>query len=86
VKPSDRFRTTGEEACAIDPATGHCATCADEGVEGRVVALLAGALAEVEMQGRVREVAVDLLGEVSVGDRVLVHAGVAIARLQTDHG
>jgi hypothetical protein len=67
--------------CEIDPATGRCATCADEGVEGRVLALREGALAEVEMEGRVREVAVELLDEVAVGDRVLVHAGVAIAWL-----
>jgi hypothetical protein len=72
--------------CEIDPATGRCATCADEGVEGRVLALHEGALAEVEMEGRVREVAVELLDEVAVGDRVLVHAGVAIAWLGGAHG
>lgn len=69
------------DACPVDPATGRCATCADEGVEGRVLALREGALAEVEMEGGVREVAMELLEGVAVGDRVLVHAGVAIARL-----
>lgn len=71
--------------CEIDPMTGRCATCADEGVEGRVLALRDGALAEVEMEGRVREVAVELLDRVGVGDRVLVHAGVAIAWLGSGH-
>lgn len=67
--------------CEADPVTGRCATCADEGVEGRVVTLGEDGLAEVEMEGRVREVAVELLDAVRVGDRVLVHAGVAIAHL-----
>ncbi len=67
--------------CERDPLTGRCITCADEGVEGRVVALHEDALAEVEMGGEVREVAVELLEDVTVGDRVLVHAGVAIAHL-----
>lgn len=67
--------------CEVDPATGRCATCADEGIEGRVLSLADGDLAEVEMEGHVREVAVELLDRVAVGDRVLVHAGVAIAWL-----
>lgn len=67
--------------CEPDPLTGRCVTCADEGVEGRVLALLEHALAEVLMEGRVREVAMDLLDDVAVGDRVLVHAGVAIAHM-----
>ncbi|MBA2245244.1 MAG: HypC/HybG/HupF family hydrogenase formation chaperone [Gemmatimonadetes bacterium] len=61
--------------------TGRCATCADEGIEGRVLALIGGSLAEVEMEGQVREVAMDLLDQVAIGDLVLVHAGVAIAHL-----
>lgn len=67
--------------CEADPVTGRCATCADEGVEGRVVTLGDDGLAGVEMEGRIREVAVELLDAVRVGDRVLVHAGVAIAHL-----
>ncbi len=69
--------------CEVDPLTGRCITCSDEGVEGRVVALHDDALAEVEMGGEVREVAIELLDNVTVGDRVLVHAGVAIAHLGT---
>jgi hydrogenase expression/formation protein HypC len=67
--------------CPIDPGTGHCITCADEGIEGKVVALRDDALAEVEMEGRMREIAIELLADVQVGDRVLVHAGIAIAHL-----
>lgn len=73
-------------SCRPDPATGHCITCSDEGVEGRVLALRGDDLAEVEMEGEARKVATELLDGVAVGDVVLVHAGVAIARLEGHHG
>lgn len=66
--------------CEPDPVTGRCATCADEAVEGRVLALGEDALAQVQMEGTIRTVAMELLDDVRVGERVLVHAGVAIAR------
>jgi hypothetical protein len=68
-------------ACVPD-ATGRCATCADEGVEALVVAVLDDATAAVQMEGRRQEVAIELLEGIRAGDRVLVHAGVAIARLE----
>lgn len=67
--------------CVPDPVTGRCATCADEGEEGRVVSLGADALARVEIAGEIREVAMDLVEGIAPGDRVLVHAGVALVRL-----
>jgi hydrogenase maturation factor len=59
--------------------SGHCVTCSDEGVPLRVL--------EVRPDGVVvceggAEVMTDLVGEVGAGEEVLVHAGVAIARLQ----
>lgn len=59
----------------------HCITCADEGRAGRVVALHAASMASVELDGRIEEVALDLLDGVAPGDHVLVHAGVALVRL-----
>jgi hydrogenase maturation factor len=56
----------------------HCITCSDEGVSMRVVEALPGAIARCE--GGV-EVMTDLVGDVEAGDELLVHAGVAIARL-----
>jgi hydrogenase expression/formation protein HypC len=56
----------------------HCVTCADEGVPMRVLEVRPGNIALCE--GDV-EVMTDLVGDVSSGDDVLVHAGVAIARL-----
>jgi hydrogenase maturation factor len=63
--------------------TEHCVTCADEGVEMRVSSLdTASALAVcVDDAGRPTTVEIGLVPEVVTGDRVLVHAGVALARL-----
>jgi hydrogenase maturation factor len=56
---------------------GHCVTCSDEGVPMRVVAVREGlALCDGDV-----EVMTDLVGEVNAGEELLVHAGVAIARL-----
>jgi hydrogenase maturation factor len=64
------------EACD-DPR--HCTTCSDEGVAMRVVEARSGGLALCE--GDV-EVMTDLVGPVASGDRLLVHAGVALQRLE----
>ena len=56
----------------------HCTTCSDEGVPMVVL--------EVRQQGTALcegdvEVMTDLVGPVEYGDRLLVHAGVALQRL-----
>ncbi len=63
--------------CDLD---NHCITCGDEGVPMRVVSVDAGGAVCVEEDGTRHEgIAVDLVEPVAPGDRVLVHAGVAIA-------
>lgn len=57
-----------------------CITCGDVAVEARVVALRNGT-ALIEKDGLREEVAVDLVGDVTVGDRLLCHAGVALEKL-----
>jgi D-sedoheptulose 7-phosphate isomerase len=57
-----------------------CVTCGDVAVEAQVVALRNGT-AVIERDGAREEVAVELLEDVEVGDRVLCHAGVALERL-----
>jgi hypothetical protein len=57
---------------------GHCITCSDEGVPLRVLETIGDRLARCE--GDV-EVMTDLVGDVGPGDELLVHAGVALARL-----
>ena len=62
--------------------TGHCVTCADAAVPMRVLRVDAArelALCE-ERGGAHRTVDLGLLGEGTVGETLLVHAGVAIAR------
>jgi len=61
----------------------HCITCGDLAVEMRVAgAADAGGIACcVDAEGGRADVDVLLVDPVAVGERVLVHAGVAIARL-----
>jgi hydrogenase maturation factor len=56
----------------------HCLTCSDEAVPLRVVALRPDGV--VLCEGEV-EVMTDLVGDVEAGERLLVHAGVALARV-----
>ncbi|MFJ9784260.1 HypC/HybG/HupF family hydrogenase formation chaperone [Amycolatopsis sp. NPDC101161] len=58
-----------------------CITCSDTAVEVTVVELLEDELAVVDTGSTREEVSVALV-EAGVGDRVLVHAGEAIARLE----
>ena len=64
---------------ACDPHEG-CITCGDVGVEMRVVRLDEG-LALCEAEGERREVEVALVDGVAAGDRLLVHADVALVKL-----
>ena len=60
-----------------------CITCGDVAVPVRVVRLLPGDLAVVEVDGREEEVSVALV-PAAVGARLLVHAGEAIACLDRE--
>ena len=66
----------------------HCITCGDDGVPMTVARLdPASGLAEcVDAGGRRAEVETALVAPVRAGDRVLVHAGVAIAALAEEAG
>ena len=57
-----------------------CITCGDVAVEADVVEI-AGMRAVVGRDGAREEIAVDLVDDVRVGDRLLCHAGVALERL-----
>jgi hydrogenase maturation factor len=61
----------------------HCITCGDDGVEMTVVAIDAArglALCE-DAEGERQSVETALVDTVAPGDRLLVHAGTAIAAL-----
>ncbi len=60
----------------------HCITCSDEGTPMRVMSAEGDQALCLDDGGRMHEVAIDLIGAVSAGDEVLVHAGVAIRHLR----
>jgi hydrogenase expression/formation protein HypC len=65
-----------------DCHSDHCITCSDEGVPMRVVSTADDGLARCTTEGgSTSEVMTELVGVVSPGDSVLVHAGVALLRL-----
>jgi hydrogenase expression/formation protein HypC len=57
-----------------------CVTCSDVATCGRVIDLLAGHRAIVDVDGVVAEISVALV-DVALGDVVLVHAAEAIGKL-----
>lgn len=64
-----------------------CLTCSDRADPVRVVALAAAGEARcVDASGRACTVQVELVPEAAPGDLLLVHAGVALARLAAEDG
>ncbi len=69
-------------AIACRAAEEHCITCGDEGIPMRILECR-GSDAICSDEAAVRHVvALDLVWPVEPGDGVLVHAGVAIRRLE----
>lgn len=75
--PAGQHATREATACRAEV----CITCADHAVPVRVVELLDGGTARVDTGATVEEVGVELV-DAAVGDTLLVHAGVAIGRIQ----
>ena len=59
----------------------HCTTCSDEGIEMLVVELTQCGAQCRDPEGVDQRVEIELVEPVEIGDRLLVHAGVAIANL-----
>lgn len=66
---------------ACSAAAEGCLTCGDVAVPLTVVAVRGADACCRDEEGRTETVAVELVGPVGVGDRLLVHAGVAIELL-----
>jgi hydrogenase maturation factor len=67
--------------CELD-AEGHCITCSDEALHARVLRVDQEAgLAEVTIKDTSEEIDITLVESVAPGDVLLVHGGVAIARV-----
>lgn len=65
----------------------HCLTCSDEGVPMRVLGAGSQRAAScIDDDGRWQIVYTDLVGAVAPGDALLVHAGVALTRLDARVG
>ena len=69
---------TGDGPIVSQCTDAVCITCGDVAVPVRIVKLLPGELALVEVDGHEEEISVALVSA-AVGDTVLVHAGEAIA-------
>ena len=67
------------EICSADPG---CITCGDIAVELTVVEVQGPDASCRDEWGQQEMVATELVGDVIPGDRLLVHAGVAIKRLE----
>jgi hypothetical protein len=65
--------------CAAEPG---CITCGDVAVVLTVTAVEGSDARCGDEQGREELVATELVGAVAAGDRLLVHAGVAIERVE----
>ncbi|CAN5832179.1 hypothetical protein BH23GEM9_BH23GEM9_30260 [soil metagenome] len=68
-------------ACTTD-VHGHCSLCGDEAVPGVVISLLvADGMASVRTASGMLTAALDLVGDVRIGDVLLVHQGFAITKV-----
>jgi hydrogenase maturation factor len=68
-------------SCAFD-ADGHCITCSDEALEVRVLCVdEENGLAQVTLDGASEEIDITLVENIVPGDVLLVHGGIAIARI-----
>jgi hydrogenase maturation factor len=66
------------QVCSAEPG---CITCGDVAVELTVRSLDGADALCTDDEGREELVAIELVGDVKPGDRVLVHAGVALELL-----
>lgn len=68
-------------SCVLD-AEGHCITCSDEAVQVCVSSVdEENGLAQVTVAGLTEEIDISLVESIAPGDVLLVHGGVAIARV-----
>jgi len=84
IAPSSRQQLTISDVTHCDlTVEGHCITCSDEAISARVLSIDAGTgLALVAIEDTTEEIDISLVDEVSPGDTVLVHGGIAIANLE----
>lgn len=84
--PSSRDRPDERVADHGRATAEGCLTCGDVAVLLRAIDAGAGDIRCRTGDGRVELVSVDLVGPVAAGDLVVVHAGVAIGRIEESEG
>ncbi len=87
--PGDTLRPeltpASNASCELD-TEGHCITCSDEALHVRVLSVTQeNGLALVALDDSSEEIDVSLVEHVEPGDMLLVHGGVAIARIDEAH-
>jgi hydrogenase maturation factor len=71
-----------DASCTLD-GEGHCITCSDEALQVRVLHVdEENGLAQVTLNGAEEEIDISLIESIAPGDVLLVHGGVAIARVE----
>lgn len=80
--PAPEIRLEEYEAIACSVDEQGCLTCGDVAVPVTVVSGSDQDAVCVDLFGNEGKVAVELVGEVAPGERLLVHAGVAIEKLE----
>lgn len=80
--PAPEIRLEEYEAIACSVDEQGCLTCGDVAVPVTVVSGSDQDAVCVDLFGNEGKVAVELVGEVTPGERLLVHAGVAIEKLE----
>jgi hydrogenase maturation factor len=67
--------------CSVDD---HCVTCADEGVPVRVLRIDLNRMLALcrDADDRTSTIDIGIVEDIAVGDELLVHAGVALTRLE----
>ncbi len=78
---NDELGPIEDVSCTID-GEGHCITCSDEALQ--VIVLYVdeeNGLAQVTQNGTEEEINISLVEDIAPGDILLVHGGVAIARI-----
>lgn len=76
--------TSGDQTSShcLPASTFHCVTCADEALEAQVLAIDAlNAVALVVADGVTGEVDISLIDDLAPSDRLLIHGGVALAKV-----
>jgi hydrogenase assembly chaperone HypC/HupF len=76
------YQPRSDEIVCVPDAEGQCITCSDEALPAQTISIdQAMGLAQVMLNNEEQEVDITLVEEIAPGDWLLVHGGVAIARL-----